>query len=310
MYVKLDLFSGRPNPAWRLDSATARRLSDQMAGRAVAPPAEEPANGLGFRGIVVQQEPGDPPVPPDLPLRFRIAPSGLGDRLATLDAPDLVAQLLESGASAIDRGTLELAMFSAEDNSARRAKAARPTTAGRRSKRNAPVTSAEDGAAGAMDLAGSAKAMTALAATDEVVLSRYAPAFWNSPVILLHNNCYNFATNQATNTVAQPGRRAGQMYSGFTLAEIRDAAFADGYRADIHGPCRAVALAIWPGFDFHWWRLHPSGMWAHKLGLSTARNFDNLGNILAGGLTPENCDRHPYTEFAGFFFAPLGTRVI
>jgi hypothetical protein len=310
MYVKLDLFSGRPNPAWRLDDATARELTDQMAGRSMAAPTARLPDGLGFRGLVVQRELGDPPVPPDLPLRFRIAPTPHGDKMAMVEAPDLVRSLLEKAWPEMDPEIARLAMTSAEDLMSRSAQAAQKSAATRRARRAAAPDTQESASAPQTGVLRKAMTMAATATTVPPVLTGFNPAFWNGSVVMLNNNCYNFATNLATNTVAQPGRRVGQMYNAFSTAAVLDAAFADGYRADNHRPSRIVALAIWPGFDFHWWRLHPNNMWAHKLGLSTARNFDNLGNILAGGLTPENCERHPYTEFAGFFFAPLGTRVI
>jgi hypothetical protein len=109
--------------------------------------------------------------------------------------------------------------------------------------------------------------------------------------------------------VAQPGRQAGQTYTGFDCGRVVAAAVNDGYLQTLKGVARVVALAIWPGLDFHWWRLHPDGMWAHKLGLSTARNFDNAGRVIANGLTPETCERLPYSDFCGYFYAPLSVRV-
>jgi hypothetical protein len=134
--------------------------------------------------------------------------------------------------------------------------------------------------------------------------------FWNDPPVLHRNNCYNYATNFASNTMAQPGRRAGHMYTDFDCAAILQAARADGCLISCDGSVRVIALAVWPGIDFHWWRMHPDGTWAHKLGWMTARNWDNRGRILEKGLTPATCDRGPYTLFCGYYYAPLGMWVL
>jgi hypothetical protein len=51
--VELDLYSGRPNPRWRLDDETRRTFHRLVADLAptTAPPATLP--GLGYRGFVV-----------------------------------------------------------------------------------------------------------------------------------------------------------------------------------------------------------------------------------------------------------------
>jgi len=51
--VELDLFSGRPNPAWVLSAADARTLQAML--ESLSPrPALEQASGLGYRGFVVK----------------------------------------------------------------------------------------------------------------------------------------------------------------------------------------------------------------------------------------------------------------
>ncbi len=141
------------------------------------------------------------------------------------------------------------------------------------------------------------------------VLTPFYPAFWNVEPTQMENNCYNYAVNFASNTVAQPGRGAGDIYTAFDCDAVLAAAIADGCLTACAETARMVALAIWPGLDFHWWRLHSEGFWAHKLGLSTARNFDNSGRIIGNGLTPATCDRGPYTLFCGFFYTPIWMRI-
>jgi hypothetical protein len=142
-----------------------------------------------------------------------------------------------------------------------------------------------------------------------VWLSQYRPWFWNIPAFQLRNNCYNFASNFVSNTVAQPGRRAGRHYDAFTCEAISQAALADGIGADCSGAARMVAMAVWPGVDFHWYRRHEY-FWAHKLGIYAARNVDNSGRLIAGELTPANCDRGPYSQFCAYLFVPPGVQVL
>jgi hypothetical protein len=56
----------------------------------------------------------------------------------------------------------------------------------------------------------------------------FNPGFWNRPEVIRRNNCYNYASNRRTDTFAQPGKGAGQMYTALTCAEVTRAALADG----------------------------------------------------------------------------------
>lgn len=59
--------------------------------------------------------------------------------------------------------------------------------------------------------------------------------------------------------------------------------------------CRhQVALVIWPGVDYHWYRLDKDGKWSHKPGRTPATNLDNSGNLIND---PRTADRGNYTEF-------------
>jgi hypothetical protein len=51
--VELDIFSGRPNPQWRLSAADAALLEQKLAALPVASPGQL-ANPLGYRGFIVQ----------------------------------------------------------------------------------------------------------------------------------------------------------------------------------------------------------------------------------------------------------------
>jgi hypothetical protein len=56
--VELDIFSGRPNPEWRLTPADAVSLDQKLAALPVAAPGQL-ANPLGYRGFIVRLRTAD-----------------------------------------------------------------------------------------------------------------------------------------------------------------------------------------------------------------------------------------------------------
>jgi len=99
----------------------------------------------------------------------------------------------------------------------------------------------------------------------------YEPDFWNYYMeILRNNNCYNYSNNKRTDTFAQPGKAAGQMYTALTCEAVEPAAIADGILklegTDCPNNEMKIALVVAPDFDYHWYRLDTSGYWTHKPG--------------------------------------------
>lgn len=130
----------------------------------------------------------------------------------------------------------------------------------------------------------------------------YTPTFWNdSGLVQYNNNCYNYSNNKRTDTFAQPGRRAGAMYTSLSCASVRPAAVADGViELPASGNCGSedkLALVVAPGWDYHWYRQDTNGMWTHKPGGTRATNLDNSGNVINN---PESANRGPYTQFCGY----------
>src|SRR3954466_1328258 len=72
MHVTLDVFSGRPNPTWRLTSAEARQLIDRVAAQPVRPVTAHPTL-LGFRGFLVNAEQDEAAWRAGLPPQFAVA---------------------------------------------------------------------------------------------------------------------------------------------------------------------------------------------------------------------------------------------
>ena len=57
MQVELDVYSGRPNPAWELDAALAAELEARLQPLAAAGAGALP-DGLGYRGLRVRPRAG------------------------------------------------------------------------------------------------------------------------------------------------------------------------------------------------------------------------------------------------------------
>ena len=136
----------------------------------------------------------------------------------------------------------------------------------------------------------------------------YNPAIWNTAAVQPNNNCYNYANNRITNTFAQPGRATGHMYTQLNncaaAGAVEPGAVSDGLHPvpNFAGHLTAghgyyVALVLWPGTDFHWYRQDKVGCWSHKPGSTAARNIDNAGHAIAD---PKIANRGPYTVFCTY----------
>lgn len=135
----------------------------------------------------------------------------------------------------------------------------------------------------------------------------YEPTYWNNNSIIRgNNNCYNYANNRRTDTFAQPGRATGAMYTSITASQVSNGAISDGLEpttATAVSPSgkTKIALVIWPGVDYHWYRQDRDGRWTHKPGSTPATNLDNSGRIITN---PETANRGGYTQFVGYYFTP------
>jgi hypothetical protein len=138
---------------------------------------------------------------------------------------------------------------------------------------------------------------------------------WNNdPHVKRNNNCYNYANDKITNTFAQPGRGSGQIGAypptcqNTGSAAERDCQVPISSATSTPSEGHFVALVIWPGRDYHWYRLDSNARWSHKPGQTAARNTDNGGNLISD---PQSCDRGPYTVWCGYYHSvPANTRII
>jgi len=103
--------------------------------------------------------------------------------------------------------------------------------------------------------------------------------------------------------MAQPGRGSGLIYTSFDCANVGVASTRDGLVRAAKPTTTPrvgfyVALVIWPGNDYHWYRLDDNAYWSHKRGTYSAKNVDESGNPIAD---PETCDRADYTVFCDYY---------
>ena len=272
------------NPQWTLDPKQAKDLISRLAGKAVA--AADAAEGkLGFRGYVIEATGDDTLDGTGLPASFRLAGAQAEEffgvqaeeapTLTSQEAGDAALWLLETSGGAVDDELLK---------------------------------TVKEMIVGGGSVAAGAEA-AAVAAACVLQHTPYNPGLWNAPSVQPYNNCYNYAMNFRSNTFAQPGKISGHPNSVMQCPNVSTAANWDGCKATCSGPNLLVALVIWPGRDYHWYRYHSNGFWGHKPGSTAARNTDNSGQVIGGARNPQNCNRGPYTIFCGYRYSPVGMKV-
>lgn len=142
--------------------------------------------------------------------------------------------------------------------------------------------------------------------SSQELLPNYEPDLWNdNGTIQDNNNCYNYACNIQTNTYAQPGEASGNMYTSFTCDDISNGAISDGLKRIESQKkcglcCHKVALAMDSDNnpDYHWYRQDRDGLWSHKPGMGSVRNYDNAGSLIHD---PSSANRGRYNIFCGYF---------
>lgn len=274
--VTLNIFSGRPNPSWLLDEAQQRALMELLA--AVKKPTlyKPPAvfGKLGYKGFSIRSFADSENGAHNILVHEGIVDTGHMEVNRIADNRDLEEWLLRSAPDLLEPEVLGV-------------------VEGEISARKKFDT--------ASYLSSSKESCDPCVAADAPA---YNPSTWNTPTVQPYNNCYNYANNQITNTFAQPGKAHGAMYTQLSCPNVNKAAQADGLvnSSNFSYPLSSgqgwyVALVIWPGTDFHWYRQDNGGCWSHKPGSTAVRNVDNSGNII---IDPKTCDRGPYTDFCTY----------
>lgn len=296
--IEVDIFSGRPNPVWIVPDEQAVK---ELLGRISEAPGLIAKPGAGFTGLglreVLVESFSDDSSQRRIPSRFALASLAAENFKASAElAMKLVEAmpvrspftLREHGETPLDGKIREYLLERLSEYLKRPPKLPPP--------RPRPTSNP------LIDTTPDAKCRRC-----EYEISQFNPAFWNNPATQPYNNCYNYGRNWKTNTFAQPGRAHGAGTSTMSCAAVTAAAMADGLvkRCD---PClpqsefprRLVALVIAPGWDYHWYRHQRGGFWGHKPGGTAARNTDNSNVVITN---PETCNRGPYSDFCGYFYA-------
>lgn|SRR5262245_52797106 len=296
--IEVDIMSGRPNPEWIVTDAGATQNVLGMVAEAPIVAAKIGAGyaGLGFREVRVSIISDDAQRPRGVPREFSLASTASEDLRRSGDlARQLVAEMTRYAKIRLVRheftpltrktrdGVLErLERYLAEPP---RHHLPKPPPSG-----NPLITTIKDDRCKKC----------------EYEVSQFNPAFWNTPTVQPHNNCYNYARNWRTDTFAQPGRAHGAQTSTMSCGAVTTAAMADGLvkrcncLPSSEFPRRLMALVIDPGWDYHWYRHQRGGFWGHKPGQTAARNVDNSNVVI---VNPETCDRGGYTDFCDYFYA-------
>jgi len=277
--VTLHVFSGRPDPAWEIPDHQARELADRIGALSQTTLLKPPgiAGGLGYRGFSIQSV-REAALDPHVYVHAGIVDLDRFDVNRITDTPELEEWLLSTAGDAVDDAVRKY------------------------------VES---------EMRGSARGFAPTLAEGWAVLAApaYDPGKWNNdPNIMRRNNCYNYADDRITNTFAQPGRGSGQegpyppTCGGTGAAAQRDGQIPVSSAASTPAQGHFIALVIWPGNDYHWYRRDSNGHWSHKPGQTPARNTDNSGQPIPN---PEVCNRGPYTAWCGYYQCiPANTRVL
>jgi hypothetical protein len=282
--ITIDIFSGRENPVVEFSGGEAREIAGRLRPERKFDTLAKglpPVPTLGYRGLIIEQE-GAPLL--ELPGTFRVANGTAFGRELSFTLADEAFEDFVCGT--VPREVLPIDIFRKEVERLRelhdywakwrwKDKFPRPP-AGKTKCRCAPL---------------------------------YEPDWWNVSTRQPFNNCYNYATNYRTNSFAQPGRAAGAMYNSLTCQEVRAGAVADELidRPSAGNKCpkegHLVALVVWPGVDYHWYRKGRDGKWTHKPGSTPVTNLDNSGNLIND---PRSADRGGYTDFCTFMIVRHG----
>lgn len=282
--VVADLYSGRPNPSFQLTPSQEEKLRERLSGTKehIERRPSGVFGGLGYRGFKLSRPPDHPAGPLHLHLHEGIADQGafganfVDDTRIEHWLAEIAARHLSESASHHIHHALSLAPEIPHFNLKGHPRV------------GCPAVHAADA-------------------------PPYAPGAWNIPAVQPYNNCYNYANNQQTNTFAQPGRGSGHPFLSLDCGGVEAAAIFDGLVASVGfqnplGPGQGwyVALVIWPGNDYHWYRQDSSGCWSHKPGQTAVRDTDNAGHQIAD---PQTCDRGPYVDFCTYMITHKGVHI-
>ncbi|UUW91320.1 hypothetical protein ABFU82_21830 [Nocardioides sp. WV_118_6] len=281
--IVLDIFSGVPNPVWTLSPSQGASLREQIAdGAAPVVGIDQVETRLGYLGYIVHAtgDDADALSKMGLPNLFRLSSEAAG----RLSRAEIERELARDARGATLNEPAQEALWEAVDSEAVE-----------------PFSQVEPSSPGKL----------AAAACNLQGTSFSNFSFWNGVYCTrVRNNCYNYATNDRTDNFAQPGYRSNTGFGGHypnvpapTVTNIRNGALGDGLKMSCSGDKLRVWFAIWPGTDYHWWRLNKNdagtNRWCHKRGTSPATNKDQNGDFI---VNVKNSARWNYSVDGEFMF--------
>ncbi|MFF7485734.1 hypothetical protein ACFZBC_09570 [Streptomyces luteogriseus] len=312
--VELDIFSGMPNPKWILSRREEGELTEriQAAPEQVSPvsTSEEPFN-LGYRGFIIRvlKEDDGPwsqhqnSVESPLPGEFRVG------RAPGLREWSVAQWLLETSArrAGVDEELISVASRGVS----------LPPPLNEESYPHPSESTIEEQEES--ETRGTWFEGEQCSAANSLYVDN--GALFNQPQNVGNNNCYCFASNyMAGQRYALPGRYRGRPARDITVGEIDAGLRADGWRDSCQSPGGlTIGAAIWPGRDYHFWRLVSNGnewLWGHKPGgtpvIYKDRSNWTLKKYVTGAgsyiwMHPESCNRGEYTVFLGFYYQKNST---
>lgn len=287
--VILDIFSGRENPRWILPTDREKEIINRIE-QIQTPTLMKPSSvtgKLGYRGFILRRPSDSPSGGMRMLVYEGIIDFGQSEENRVTDNRDVENWLLNSAPTEIP---LEV--------------------------RSQITTELKQPRLNTIDFfnARAAAAAFACPASHATDAPSYNPGLWNVPTVQPFNNCYNYANDQITNTFAQPGRAHQMPITSLDCPNVHNSASADSLTPSFNfsSPLSAgqgwyVALVVWPGVDYHWYRQDIGGCWSHKPGQTAARNTDNSGNSITD---PRTCDRGPYTDFCTYMITKRGVVIM
>jgi hypothetical protein len=302
--VELDIFSGARNPKWVLTEEEDQELIARLEGDPdqISPVVtDEEIFGLGYRGFIVRVAKPQADMwrqvqtkfPYPLPYEFRV-----GSRPAR-EGSSIAEWLLDTSAR---RYGLDDELRAAASSGVSRIE---PTPESDNADASGPLPKVRESEESSEGIRG----YTWYRPCDSAIYRDDREEF-NSNYYRPKTNCYCFACSDLFGgRYAHPGAYGGKPAVAMTVDDIRGGLYADGWADNCQTGTLTTAAAVWPGQDFHFYRLvtgPAEWLWAHKPGSTAATDKDNSGVTIKGGFplfqTPQNCDRGYYTDFVGWFY--------
>lgn len=310
--VELDIFSGNPNPVWKLTKKEENELIARVSADPSLTQPPKKAGRLGYRGFTISagDEASERLKKSGLPSRFylssksdaRAETSLLNSSEAEKNVPDDVLQLAQDTINTRDDLWQQ---YWATHRDIESDASDIPTSEGFESLPGAPAPDIP------LDTPPPAENLAPEACGVIVELDGFNFNYWNDSYSVSRNNCYNFAANYRSHTYAQPGRKSNIAHTALDCANYRGSTSFNAAYDGFNGGCWAgrhyvVYLVIWPGRDYHWYRRCRQGVWGNKVGTYPADNRDFAERIITNITT---CNHGPYTYRCGYRYFPEGWTV-